>query len=74
MKYIITFLIGAWFGYVIHPDETTSHRVAALRCDADPLRYNGFVSYDGSSYHCFRRSSQYPYRINHFVMILGDIE
>ena len=21
MKYIITFLIGVWFGYVIHPDE-----------------------------------------------------
>lgn len=73
MKYIVTFLIGVWFGYVIHPGEPASYRVAALRCDADPLRYSGFVAFDGDSYHCFRRASQYPYRINHFVMIMEDL-
>lgn len=72
-KYLVTFLIGAWFGYVIHPDEAPLYRTAMSYCDSDPLRYSGFVAFDGDSYHCFQRASQYPNRIKHFVITEGTL-
>lgn len=68
MKPIVTFLIGVWFGYVLAPDEAPLYRTAMSYCDSSPLRYSGFVAFDGDSYHCFQRASQYPYRIKHFVI------
>jgi hypothetical protein len=73
MKNLAIFLIGVWFGYVIHPDEAPLYRTAMSYCDSDPLRYSGFVAFDGDSYHCFQRASQYPNRIKHFVITEGTL-
>lgn len=70
---MLSFLIGVILTIGIYEyksmADVDSYRNFAAVCNDNPKRYSGYLHSDGVTNRCFRQSSQYPYRINQFVLV-----